>query len=284
MPLTVACGQCVGCRLERSRVWAVRCMDESSLYSANVFITLTYDNEHLPPDNGLHYRDFQLFMKRLRNKYGDGIRFYMCGEYGELRGRPHFHALLFNFDFPDKYKWCMRKKLPSFRSPTLDGLPRGAVDRSLVDPTCLWPNGHAEIGSCTFESAAYIARYIMKKQLGKDAAATYEWPDPVTGEIHDRRPEFTNMSRRPGIGKEWIEKFVHDVYPHDFKIVNGRKTKPPRYYDKHFEALDPLAYEDLKWGRELAAQLRADDNTPERLAVREQVAQARVSQLKRTLK
>ena len=100
--LQLPCGQCVGCRLERSRQWVVRCIHEASLYENNCFLTLTYSDDCLPNGNDLIYRHFQLFMKRLRKRFGSNIRFYMCGEYGDLFGRPHYHACLFNFDAPDK--------------------------------------------------------------------------------------------------------------------------------------------------------------------------------------
>jgi hypothetical protein len=100
--LELPCGQCIGCRLERSRQWAMRCLHESSLYDRNAFVTLTYDDEHLPPGGSLNYPDFQRFMKRLRKNSKSPIRFYMGGEYGESTLRPHFHVCLFGYDFPDK--------------------------------------------------------------------------------------------------------------------------------------------------------------------------------------
>ena len=102
-PVTVPCGQCIGCRLERSRQWAIRCYHEASMYERNSFVTLTYDDESLPLGGTLVFRDFQLFMKRLRKQYGAGIRFYACGEYGEKFGRPHYHVCLFNFELMQLY-------------------------------------------------------------------------------------------------------------------------------------------------------------------------------------
>ena len=102
MEITIPCGQCIGCRLERSRQWAIRCVHEASLYQDNCFITLTYSPEHLPKDNSLHKEHFQLFMKRLRKAFGQKIRYFHCGEYGENFSRPHYHACLFNVDFKDK--------------------------------------------------------------------------------------------------------------------------------------------------------------------------------------
>ena len=101
-PVELPCGRCIGCKLERARQWAVRCMHEAALHEANCFVTLTYEDDKLPPDGGLRPRDFVLFMKRLRKRYGNGIRFFHCGEYGEKFLRPHHHVLLFNHDWPDK--------------------------------------------------------------------------------------------------------------------------------------------------------------------------------------
>jgi len=280
--LRLPCGQCVGCRLERSRQWAVRCMHEASLYKHNCFITLTYDDDHLPSDRSLHYEDFQKFMKRLRKRFKGlelgkdpalkepyPIRFYMAGEYGENFGRPHFHACVFNFDFPDKKVW---KRTNSgsmiYRSKALEEL---------------WPFGFSSIGDVNFQSAAYVARYIMKKVTGRAADDHYEDTNQETGEIVERRPEFNKMSLKPGIGYNWYEKYKDDVYPHDFVVVNGKKVKPPRFYDNKFSDDYPLEFEDIKHHRYLDALLRQEDNTQERLDVKEKVTLAKLSKLPRNL-
>lgn len=292
--LTIPCRQCVGCRLALSRYWATRCVNESTLYKHNCFLTLTYDDKTLPVGydirTGLYHPHFQDFMKRLRDRYNyigldgeNGIRFYMCGEYGEKNARPHFHVLLFNFDFLDRYHWTTRNGNPSYRSPLLDGLPINGIDRRFVEDGALWPWGNAEIGECNFQSAAYVARYIMKKQTGKRAIEHYEVFDNETGEVFSQRPEYNEMSTNPGIGKRWIEKFTTDVYPRDELVINGVKTRPPRYYDEYFKTKDLSEYEDLKFRRFDNSKKHIDNNTPERLAVREQIAEARLSRLKRTL-
>jgi hypothetical protein len=97
--LKLPCGRCIGCRLERSRQWAVRCVHEASLHEKNCFITLTYSPENLPKDGSLDVSHFQKFMKRFRKRFGPGIRFFHCGEYGESLSRPHYHACIFGFDF-----------------------------------------------------------------------------------------------------------------------------------------------------------------------------------------
>lgn len=276
--LQLPCGQCVGCRLERSRQWAMRCVHEASLWPANCFITLTYNDEHLPEDRSLDYEDFQKFMKRLRKRFSGvavgtlpqphPIRFYMAGEYGENFGRPHFHACLFNFDFDDKREWMKTKSGSKiYRSKALEEL---------------WPFGFSSIGDVNFQSAAYVARYIMKKVTGKNADEHYESVTP-DGEIVERRPEFNKMSLKPGIGAGWYQKFKTDVYPHDYVVVNGKKVKPPRFYDNKYRLEFPLEFEDIQFHREMDARSRFSDNTDERLAVKEQVTLAQVARLPRSL-
>lgn len=158
--LKVPCGRCIGCRLERSRQWAIRCVHEASLHKDNCFITLTYNDENLPADRGLHYEHFQLFMKRFRKAIAPAkIRFYMCGEYGEDLGRPHFHACIFGFDFPDRKLWR--------KSGAKSNLYRSAMLEQL------WTFGYSSVGDVNFESAAYVARYIMKKISGEAAESHY---------------------------------------------------------------------------------------------------------------
>ncbi|AXL14693.1 replication initiator protein [Microviridae sp.] len=266
-PLALPCGQCVGCRLERSRQWAIRCTHEASLYEENCFITLTYDDEHLPKNRSVDVRPLQLFLKRLRKHYPHKIRFYACGEYGELHQRPHYHAILFNHDFPDKVLWKMTNDLPLYNSPTLKKL---------------WPYGHSSVGTVTWNSAAYVARYVMKKVTGEQANDHYQWIDE-NGEIHQRKPEFTTMSRRPGIGKTWLEKYASDVYPNDTVIMNGKKMRPPKYYDQQFEQEEPLPFKKIKAKRKTATRTHAANNTPARLKVREKVQITRLNQLPRII-
>ena len=173
--IKLPCGNCTGCRLEKSRQWAIRCMHEAQMHEHNCFITLTFDEQHLHERKNKYsvdVREFQLFMKRLRKRFGAGIRFYHCGEYGEVCracaksrtyckcerfyrsiGRPHYHACIFGLDFVDK-------KLFSI-SPS--GCPLYTSD-ALFE---LWPFGFHTIGELTFESAAYTARYVMKKINGQ---------------------------------------------------------------------------------------------------------------------
>lgn len=265
--LTLPCGQCIGCRLERSRQWAVRCMHESQMHDNNSFVTLTYDDDHIPMDFSLNYRHFQLFMKRLRRKYGN-VRFYMCGEYGDRTLRPHFHACLFGVRFEDCYPW--RKSSSGFhlyRSPVLEAL---------------WSYGSVEVGDVTFESAAYVARYCIKKVTGPRADEHYEAVDGCTGEIYAREPEFTRMSLKPGIGATWYEKYKSEVFPLDRVVVRGVEAKPPRYYKLLLDSADDYMSDEVEAARELKAREVMSENTPDRLAVRERICKVRVSKLKRS--
>ncbi|AXL14709.1 replication initiator protein [Microviridae sp.] len=267
LPVELACGQCVGCRLERSRQWAVRCVHEASLHEENCFITLTY--REMPSNGSLNLRHWQLFMKKLRKRFGSGIRFFHCGEYGSKNFRPHYHALLFNFDFPDKKLWQITKQKDRlYRSPALEQL---------------WPYGYSSVGDVTFQSAAYVARYVMKKRNGDDAEKHYTFVD-ADGVIHDRKPEYVTMSRRPhGIGAKWLEQFKGDVYPSDFLIINGKKVRPPRYYDTRLELEDPIAFAAVKRKRLISGKDHASNNTPERRKVRERIQNTKLDMLKRSL-
>ena len=269
LPISVPCGQCIGCRLERSRQWAIRCSHEASLYEENSFVTLTYDDSHLPPTGSLDITHYQKFMKRLRKKYEPKIiRFYHCGEYGENFGRPHYHACLFNHDFKDRVHYKTINKQKYYLSEEL---------------TQLWGKGFCLVGDVTFESAAYVARYIMKKITGEAADAHYEIMNKETGELGHLQPEYTTMSRRPGIGSDWLKKYRTDVYPDDFVVIKGRRMKPPKYYDKQHEIEYPSDYARLRCERVRNVKTHAENNTTDRLVVREKVQLARIKNLKRGL-
>lgn len=244
-------------------------MHEAQMHEQNCFITLTYNDNHIPKGESLKYRDWQLFAKRLRKHYKKKIRFYMCGEYGETFSRPHYHACLFGIDFQDKKPVSeLASKAKIYESATL---------------TKIWGKGHTTVGNVTFESAAYIARYIMKKITGDLAKEHYTTIDKW-GEIHEKTPEFNRMSLKPGIGANWFKRFYKDVYPSDEVITNGHASRPPRYYDKINEKNHPENMEDIKYQRYLNSLTRKEDHTDERLATQEIVVNAKISTLKRTIK
>lgn len=266
--LEIPCGQCIGCRLERSRVWAMRCLHESSLYEDNCFLTLTYNNESLPENLSLDKTHLQKFWKRLRKKFPEAqIRYFACGEYGDQYKRPHYHACVFNFDFEDKELWKIRDNVRLYTSETLNQI---------------WGLGYCVIGDVTFESAAYVARYVMKKQTGEKAKLHYNFVDDSTGEIHKVIPEFNVMSRRPGIGKEWYNTFSSDCYPKDYITVNGVKMKPPKYYDLMLEEENPELFELIKERRKEEAKSYEANNTGERLLTREKLQTLKCEKLVRT--
>jgi len=244
-------------------------MHEASMHEFNSFITLTYDDDNVPNDYSLNYRHFQLFMKRVRRRFRLRVRFYMCGEYGETYSRPHYHACLFGIRPTDLYPW--RKSGAGFelyRSPILEDL---------------WPHGSVEVGDVTFESAAYVARYIMKKVTGPDAERHYELVDGDTGEIYNRTPEFTRMSLKPGIGATWYEQFKDEVFPLDRVVVRGHEARPPRYYFNRLK-LEPGLMSDLvEFERSKLGILYGGDNSPERLAVKEEVTIAKIRNLSRSV-
>lgn len=267
--LDLPCGQCIGCRLERSRQWGVRVMHEARLHDYNSFVTLTYDDAGL----SLEYRDFQRFMRRLR-KTGRKVRFFMCGEYGELNRRPHFHAILFNCHFGDRREW----------SKASDG---STLYRS-AELERLWTHGFSSIGNVSMASAMYVARYCVGKVTGDLAADHYRVVDPTTGELVDRVPEFGQMSRRPGIGAEYFDRWYREWYQGEggregVVVVDGVPQKAPKYYDRRFGELDAEALEQVKYKREVQGRKRSADNTNERLVVREEVQLARANFLKRSI-
>jgi hypothetical protein len=275
--IDIPCGQCIGCRIEHSRQWAMRMVHEASMHSDNCFITLTYNPENLPPDGGLIKKDFQNFMKRLRKHIAPKkVRYYHCGEYGDTNNRPHYHAILFGYNFDDwVYLFDSPSGSPIYTSPTLERI---------------WKYGFVTIGEVTFESAAYCARYVVKKIKGKKADEVdketglkpYERINSYTGEISEVLPEYSSMSRRPGIGYNWISTYRSDCYPKDFTTIRGARMKPPKYYDRYLESIDPEMYDDIKAGRQLEGYLNPDGDRA-RLPAREQVKLAQSDKLKRSL-
>lgn len=266
LPVQIPCGQCIGCRLERSRQWAIRCVHEAQLHEKNCFITLTYDNAHLPALGSLDLGEFQRFMKRLRRRFGEAIRFFHCGEYGSKFQRPHYHACIFNFDFPDKDLWQVRDGTRLYTSAILSDL---------------WPFGFSTVGDVTFESAAYVARYVTKKVTGVLSEAHYTVLGDYGEILGHRRPEYITMSRRPGIGKQWLAQFSSDVYPDDFVLIDGKKVRPPKFYDSVFELEEPELFARVKRSRKRRACEHEENNSSDRLVVREEIQLRKFEQLKR---
>lgn len=249
------------------------------MHERNCFITLTYDEAHLPPDtfegtHGLDLADWQNFAKRLRKNYGK-FRFLHCGEYGEKNKRPHYHACVFGIDFHEDRKFH-RTSQSGDKQYTSEILNKA------------WKKGFTEIGTLNFDSAAYCAGYILKKITGKQQFETYgrikdgrinktTGECPASGSMDSTviRPPYTTMSRNPGIGATWIDKYYCDVYPHDEVIVNGHETRPPKYYDTYLEKRDPTLHARIKSRRRVTGLQHEDNNTYWRLEVREKVKKSK---------
>lgn len=258
--IDLPCGRCVGCRLERSRQWAVRCCNEMSMWRRNIFVTFTYRDEELIHGGAEHGilvpRHLTLFWKRLR-KYGAKFRYFACGEYGDQSSRPHYHAIIFGYDFQDKKYHSTKGGTVYYYSDVLNRL---------------WGHGDCIIGDATFESASYVARYVMKKRLGK-TKETYA-QEGIS-------PEFVVMSRRPGIGSDWYDRYESDIFPRDSIAVRGHDSVPPKYYTQRFSKSHPLDIEDVKEKRLERAEKNWEENEPRRLRIRERVKRRSIAEMSR---
>jgi len=247
-------------------------MHEAQLHEFKCFITLTYDDRHLPAGGTLVPEHWTLFMKKLRKHpqfFPIPIKFMMCGEYGETTLRPHYHACIFGIEFPDQKKYSE------------NGQGDCITTSALLDK--IWSHGECKIGTLTYDSAAYTARYITKRSGKLFPLGHYTKVDQETGEVITVHPEFARMSNRPGLGKAWFEKYGNDVFPDDFVVIQGRRQKPPRYYDKLLQRQSPQLLAEIKQTRlENSAEASADHTTA-RLRVREKVKLSKISVLKRNL-
>lgn len=263
----VGCGSCLGCRADQAKQWAHRLTHEARSHEDAYFLTLTYDEEHLPRNGSLAPEHLQGFFKRLRRHYsGRRISYYSCGEYGERTDRPHYHAVLCGAPFLDRDRLPDRASGPVWTSPTL---------------TEKWPYGLHEFTPVSHAAAAYVAGYVRKKIRSRFDQTRYTRVDPETGELVELEPEFSRMSRRPAIGRTWIEKYWRDVYPRDFVVIEGREHRPPRYYDRYMDL------EDEKGGslerRTIMEEVRhqryqdAEEIGDEKLIMKEKIHRARVA-------
>ena len=264
--ISLPCGHCIGCLLERSRQWADRCMLEASYHDRNCFITLTIDDDHLltkepiyhdsivwqpinnyllnedgevlrdAPIKSLRKRDFQLFMKRLRkklNKYNIKIRFFGCSEYGSKSLRCHYHAIIFGYDFSDDrvlYK-------TNFNGDRLYTSPM------LSD---CWPFGFSVVADCNWNTCAYVARYCLKKS-SNDLTDLYNYCQ--------LEPEAVFMSRRPGIARNYYDDHRDTIYDLQSIVLpgsEGRKIRPPRYFDKLYDLEYPSDMQKIRKERSVS--------------------------------
>lgn len=270
LKVIIPCGQCIGCRLEKSRQWAIRCVNESQMHEENCFITLTYRDEDIPENLSLVKKDLQEFYKRMRKTIK--FRYFSSGEYGDLYGRPHYHSCIFGYR-PDigemdtqmhplgRCEICKdiktkSKEIPLYHSKWIDEK---------------WKKGHVIIGEVTFESAAYVARYVMKKMSGEKSKNHYG----------GRIPEFALMSRKPGIGATWYDKYKTDLYPRDKQIIRGGiQCKPAMYYDRKYDLENPRKMRILHYRREKNAKMMDEiERSWERLKTKETVKKIKIERL-----
>lgn len=261
-PVTVPCGNCIGCRADQARDWAIRITHEMQVHDDAWFITLTYNNEELPNHGSLDPEDLRIFFKTLRRQTGERISYYACGEYGPETKRPHYHAVLFGPSFLDRMHWRTDPNGPVWRSETLENA---------------WRLGNSELTTVSPRSASYVAGYVREKVQAKHNPHHYERLDPATGEIVEVYPDFSRMSRRPPIGRRWIEKFWPEVYPRDQVIFNGRWLRPPRYYDKWMDqphdptkqltpCTDCREHREILFQTKVARIEKSEDIEPDQLA------------------
>lgn len=230
--LTVPCGQCAACRLNFSAMWALRCVLESQGHKENVFLTLTYNDEHLPKNKSVSKREMQNFLKRFRKSvYPAKVRYYLSGEYGSQYGRPHYHVLIFgigirnsvfeNLHWDMKYQgfWCQCKAWKDEKGKSI---------------------GNCFVGSVSVASAQYVAKYVMKKRKGKDSDFYYR--------NLGVDPEFCLLSRRPGIGLEYFNRNKKQIYGRGEIVVEGKKFPIPRYFMTKLRESDPKYFD---WVREI---------------------------------
>lgn len=250
--LALPCGQCFECRMARARDWSVRAVLEARQWQHNYFLTLTYDDQHVPVsfdrETGeerltLHMDHVSQFMKRLRAWMKDhydheGIRFFAASEYGDRTFRPHYHMLLFNCPLPDLRFYSVNfQKDVVYTSETLRDL---------------WQHGQVIVGDLTINSAGYVARYCLNKLTGPAGEFYYR---------HGIEPEQSRMSRRPGIAQKYFDEESGKIYASDRIFLVDQeghpfKVRPPRYFDKLAEKIMDL--DKVKVQRLRNAQIRED--------------------------
>jgi len=254
-------------------------MHEARHHDQSVFLTLTYDDLHLPDNGSLDPQAHQLFFKRLRKSLNPPsaikaglpykkITYFLCGEYGDTSGRAHYHAIVFGVDFADRVKHGKSKRGDQYwRSDVLDSI---------------WGLGHCLIGDVTHESCAYVSRYIMKKVTGEKAIEHYQRPHPDGG-FYMLQPEFIRMSLKSPIGKVHYEQFKTDFFPRDFAVSNGKQVPVPKYYDRLLDRENPVLLAQLKDARVERAKSRQSEVEPKRLKARKAVLESKLSTLSRSL-
>lgn len=260
-PIKVPCGKCIGCLLDRTKDWAMRCVHELMYHNKACFLTLTYDKDHIDDNYSLRKSDFTCFMKRLRKAYPEvKIKYLQCGEYGTLKHRPHHHCILYGLDFSEDRKIYKRSG-------------SGNILYTSEKLNKIWQNGFCVIGNVSVESVQYVCRYTLKKQYGTSALNHYG----------KRVPEYITCSKRPSIGKKFFDDYHEQMYSHNYIHFNGKKCRIPRYYDRCMQQLDEDLFRSVVKIRRKASLILENhpDYTREALKRREQAILSRIKKLVR---
>lgn len=269
--IEVACGQCIKCRLKKAGAWANRCGHESAMHAVSSFVTCTYDEENKPYGGSVVRVHGQKLIRALRQKIRPiKIRYFGCGEYGDEKDRPHYHFIIFGYDFPDRVLYSENNGMKLYDSAML---------------TETWGKGSCKVSDVSPDTMSYVTGYCLKKISGKKADEVnpesglkyYERLVEETGEIVKIEPEYGAMSLKPGIGATWFEKYKTEVYVTDSVIRKGSEMSVPAYYDTLYEREEPEKYELMKAARVERAIAHTDllDTTDRRRADIEQCAIAR---------
>lgn len=287
--ITIPCGHCIGCQLDKSLDWAARLSMELKYHDSAYFVTLTYNDKFVPRRKyvdhmtgevfealSLQKKDFQNFMKRLRYYFPeDDIRFFCAGEYGTKTMRPHYHAIIFGLHLDDLKPY---KKSPhGFQYYTSDRLDRvWSVQQFGTDHSL----GYAVVADVSFETCAYTARYVTKKLYGK-ASEFYK--------MCNIEEPWCLMSRRPGIGMQYLLDHPNSIANDSIVLSQGRKVKNPRYFMRKLELTDPDVFAKIKESRKLVAEnqidmelSRTDLNHSDYLAVKERAKRDSLMALRRS--
>lgn len=259
-PIELPCGQCILCRIEHARQWTVRITHEAQLHEEKCFITLTYDDKHLPPHNSLRKSDLQKFWKRLRRSLGK-LRYYAIGEYGDKSLRPHYHACVFGNSFTQNRLILRQTPHLLWTSPVLQEA---------------WPLGLVSVGALTPITAKYVTQYVTKK-LNNDRK--YVRVDETTGELIPLEQPKAFMSLKPPIAGAWLDKFGKYVFDHDHVVIEARPQKPPKSYDRWLELQDPSLYQSIKRNR----KSKVLTSSPSAKRARASNARARISATRQTV-
>lgn len=200
----IPCGKCEGCRATARSDWAIRIFHESQNWDRNCFVTLTYDDQHLPPE--IRKDDIQNFIKRLRKQSDRKIRYYAVGEYGEQTRRPHYHIVIFNEDFmSSRYYYSISDSM---------------YGNSELQRT--WGMGQVTISELNMARAKYTAGYVTKKINDQDT--------------------FSLMSRKPAIGRYWFDEHKDNIRRLEKVVVDGKEYPIPKVYRNWVEGNDAFAH------------------------------------------